>query len=414
MLEGRTNALRANTLKADLATLEMLLGMTFDRVPWSPDGAYVPFTARLGSHALHHAGAYYLQEASAQAVALALSPQPGEHVLDLCAAPGGKTTHLAALMQNSGVLVANEPVPARARVLVENLERLGVRGAVTVEDPAKLVAAWGERFDRVLVDAPCSGEGMFRKSEAAVREWSPGHVQACARRQAGILESAAALLRPGGTLVYSTCTFAVEENEDTVARFLETHQDFTLEVIPDLPRGIGGIGSRLMPHAVRGEGHFVARLRKAGESTVPRAEEVDPRAPKQWRAFAQDFGLEAETPALFRDEWQLIQPGAPNLEGLRVARAGVAAAQVHKDRLEPHHALSHMLDAPHTLNLELDDPRVAAYLRGESFVAEGSSGWLTVRAAGYALGWGKRVGETVKNHYPKGLRGQARGLGVEE
>ena len=211
----------------------------------------VSHTDQLGSHALHHAGAFYMQEASAQVVAISLEPQSGERVLDLCAAPGGKSTHLAALMGNTGLLVCNEPVPNRARVLQENLERIGSHAVVTQEDPARLSAAWGGFFDRVLVDAPCSGEGMFRKSLAAVRDWSPAHVLACSKRQAQILESAAELLKVGGTLVYSTCTFAPEENEDAVARFLEAHPEFKLEVIDGLPAGINGIGSRLTPHLVR-------------------------------------------------------------------------------------------------------------------------------------------------------------------
>jgi NOL1/NOP2/sun family putative RNA methylase len=406
LLQPRTNAIRVNALKLEVAKLEALLGATFERVSWSPEGLYVPHTLRLGAHALHHAGAYYVQEASAQAVARALNPQPGERVLDLCAAPGGKSTHLAALMHNSGVFVANEPVPNRARVLAENLERLGVRGAVTQEEPHTLADKWGETFDRVLIDAPCSGEGMFRKSELAVREWSPGLVAMCARRQASILESAAGLLRPGGTLVYSTCTFAVEENEDTVSRFLEQHPEFALEAIPELPSGFGGIGSRLMPHVVRGEGHFVALLRKIGSVPFEPSERPPAKGEKLWRAFAVEFGLEDETAVEFRNEIQLVQLGTPSLEGLRAVRAGVPAATVQKDRLEPHHALSHLLDAPHTLDLELDDPRVAAYLRGEVLESPGQAGWVAVRAAGLGLGWGKRVAATIKNHYPKALRGQ--------
>lgn len=416
-LEGpRSNAIRVNTLKISLARLEELLGLTLESVPWSADGFYVSHKDQLGSHALHHAGAFYMQESSAQVVAASLEPQIGERVLDLCAAPGGKSTHLAALMNNTGLLICNEPVPNRARVLRENLERIGSSAVVTQEDPQRLAAAWGAFFDRVLVDAPCSGEGMFRKSLAAVRDWSPAHVLACSKRQMQILESAAELLKVGGTLVYSTCTFAPEENEHAITRFLGAHPEFKLGVIAGLPAGIGGIGSRLMPHLVRGEGHFVARLRKISGEDSDAPLEQGSTAPfqrghglyKAWLEFKQQFALSDDVSyTVFRDEVQRLEVGTPRLSGLRVSRAGAGIAHLQKDRLEPHHAYAHLEPTQLSagVNLELSDPRVAAYLRGEALESEGEPGWLTVRVVGLTLGWGKRVGRTVKNHYPKSLRG---------
>jgi NOL1/NOP2/sun family putative RNA methylase len=412
-LEGaRTNAIRVNTSKLEPLELEGLLGLTLERVPWSASGLYVPFEARLGAHALHHAGAYYVQEASAQAVALALAPRPGERVLDLCAAPGGKSTHLAQLMANQGLLVCNEVSASRARVLAENLERLGCVGVVTNEEPATLARRWGGYFDRVLVDAPCSGEGMFRKNLEAVRDWSEGNVLACARRQSEILESAATLLKPGGVLVYSTCTFALEENEAVIAALLETHAEFTLESIAGFEPGLNGVGVRLWPHRLRGEGHFLARLRKLeGERTSRSSLEDDlPRARgKLWAAFEAEF-LENFSPVFeFRGELQSAHPETPSLEGIRALRVGVPVAMMQKDRLEPHHALSHFYPRGvkrAALELDLSDPRVAAFLRGESLESDGDAGWTLVRVAELALGWGKRVGRTVKNHYPKHLRGR--------
>ena len=416
-LEGpRSNAIRVNTLKITPVKLEALLNLTLEPVPWSASGFYVSHTDQLGSHALHHAGAFYMQEASAQVVPISLEPQPGERVLDLCAAPGGKSTHLAALMGNTGLLVCNEPVPNRARVLQENLERIGSNAVVTQEDPARLAAAWGAFFDRVLVDAPCSGEGMFRKSLAAVRDWSPAHVLACSKRQAQILESAAELLKVGGTLVYSTCTFAPEENEEAITRFLEAHPEFALEVIAGLPAGLNSIGSRLMPHVNRGEGHFVARLRKIGGEDGDAPLEQGSAAPfqrghalhKAWLEFRAQFAPPDDVSyTVFRDEVQRLELNTPRLAGLRVSRAGTGIAHLQKDRLEPHHAYSHLerSSSDVTLELNLGDPRVAAYLRGEALEAEGDAGWSTVRVAGLTLGWGKRVGRTVKNHYPKSLRG---------
>ncbi len=419
-LEGpRTNALRVNTLKLSPSDLKTRLGMRLEPVPWSSAGFYVPFEARLGSHPLHHAGAYYMQEASAQAVAQALDPQPGERVLDLCAAPGGKSSHLAQLIGNDGLLVSNEFNAARARVLAENLERLGCWALVTNEDPATLARTWGASFDRVLVDAPCSGEGMFRKSAEAVRDWSESAVLACARRQADILEAAANLLKPGGVLVYSTCTFAPEENEVTISGFLESHPEFALEPITGFRAGLGGIGVRLMPHELRGEGHYLARLRKLqGEATRPALlmGDLKPARGKVWSAFAQEFleehGLAAPVYE-FRGELHLADPEAPAVEGLRTLRVGLPVARLQRsareERLEPHHALSHFYrsHAPRqALDLEPSDPRVGAYLRGESLESDGTAGWVPVRVQGLALGWGKRVGRTVKNHYPKHLRGQ--------
>ena len=416
LIQPRSNAIRVNTLKITPAKLEELLSLTLEPIPWSASGFYVSHTDQLGSHALHHAGAFYMQEASAQAVAVSVEPKPGQRVLDLCAAPGGKSTHLAALMGNTGLLVCNEPVPNRARVLKENLERIGSNAVVTQEDPQRLADQWGAFFDCVLVDAPCSGEGMFRKSLSAVRDWSPAHVIACARRQAQILESAAELLKVGGTLVYSTCTFASEENEDTIARFLGAHPEFRLEVIADLPAGLNSIGSRLMPHVNRGEGHFVARMRKiAGEDGDTALESVS-AAPfqrghalhKAWLEFSQQFALPDDVGyAVFRDEIQRVEIGTPRLAGLKVLRAGTGVAHLQKDRFEPHHAYSHLEPAQNhrSLDLKLGDPRLSAYLRGESLESEGEAGWLTLRVAELTLGWGKRVGQTVKNHYPKHLRG---------
>lgn len=244
-------------------------------VPWEPDGFYYPEELRPGRHPRHEAGMYYIQEASAMAPAVLCGARPGDRVLDLCAAPGGKSTKLAACLRGQGLLVANEIHPERAKILASNLERMGVRNAVvTNETPQRLASRFPLFFDRILVDAPCSGEGMFRKEEAALAQWSLENIQLCARRQKEILEEAAAMLRPGGILAYSTCTFAPEENEDVIRWFLEEHPSFSLIEIPGLPgvdtEGWGfSPGSlpgtvRLWPHRLQGEGHFAALLQKEG------------------------------------------------------------------------------------------------------------------------------------------------------
>ena len=229
---SRAVALRFNPLKGEIPQLPFVGQL----VPWEPMGYYYDPDARPGLHVFHEAGVYYLQEASAMAPVALLDPQPGERVCDLCAAPGGKTTQIAGRMMGQGFLLCNEINPKRAKILSRNIERMAVSNAlVTNEHPATLAQRFAGFFDRVLVDAPCSGEGMFRKEEAAVTDWSQETVEMCARRQAEILSSAAALVRPGGHLVYSTCTFSPEEDEQAVARFLENHPEFVPETVDAPP-----------------------------------------------------------------------------------------------------------------------------------------------------------------------------------
>ena len=432
----RVNSVRVNTGKCSFAELEAFIGYSLERVPWCDSGAYISHELRLGSGWLHAAGAVYMQEASAMAVVGVLEPQPGERVLDLCAAPGGKSTHIAQLMCGSGLLVTNEIVNARARILAENLERLGCPGVVMNEDPARLAAAWPAFFDRVLVDAPCGGEGMFRKDPDAAREWTQNTPATCARRQTEILKSAAILLKPGGVMVYSTCTFAPEENEMVIESFLEAQPDFELLEAdflkhagfdPGHPEWANGDPrlsrtARLWPHKLRGEGHFIAKLRKTDGDDFELAPEEDKAGVgpepfgrkhvlgRAWQEFARGFGTSDNVNHIvFRDEVQMLEFDTPALDGLKVIRAGPPVAQIHKDRLEPAHALSHWFarefSGVRALDLEPNDPRVAAFLHGDLLeVNSDHSGWVLVRANRLGLGWGKQVGARVKNHYPKHLR----------
>ena len=261
MDEHPRRALRVNTLKTAPETFVQMADFPLSPTGLLPESFFFEDDVAIGRHPLHVAGLCYVQEPAAQMPATLSGVKPGMTVLDLCAAPGGKTTQLAALLQNTGLLVANEPVRGRAEVLAGNLERLGVTNAlVTCMRPDALAAQFGACFDVALVDAPCSGEGMFRKDETAVREWSREHVLACAARQGQILESAALLLKPSGRLVYSTCTFSQEENEGAIEAFLSAHEDFTL------------IESRRMyPHSSVGEGQFMALLTRAGNGAGQRS-----------------------------------------------------------------------------------------------------------------------------------------------
>ena len=235
----RAVALRVNPLKGEKPALPFV----GEPVPWEPMGYYYDPEARPGLHPYHEAGVYYLQEASAMSAVALLDPKPGQTVCDLCAAPGGKTTQIAGRMESDGFLLCNEWSPKRAKILSRNVERLGVSNAlVTNEHPQVLAEKYPGYFDRVLIDAPCSGEGMFRKEEAAVTDWSQETVEMCARRQAEILHSGAAMVRPGGRLVYSTCTFAPEEDEQAVALFLEEKIAFT-----DITRTVGRMMEQPIP-----------------------------------------------------------------------------------------------------------------------------------------------------------------------
>ena len=401
----RAVALRFNPLKGE----KPVLPFVGDPVPWEEMGYYYDPEARPGLHPYHEAGVYYLQEASAMAPVALLDPQPGERICDLCAAPGGKTTQIAGKLAGEGFLLCNEINPKRAKILSRNIERLGVANAlVTNEHPENLAKHYPGFFDRVLIDAPCSGEGMFRKEEAAVTDWSQETVEMCARRQAEILHSGAALLRPGGRLVYSTCTFAPEENEQTILRFLETHPEFTAEAVEApyfTPAGEGMF--RLLPHKLLGEGHFAAVLRKQeGEDTEEIPAEAGQKLPKPWQEFAKSLGIPLPDgkAVTFGQSLYWVPEELPSLRGIRVLRPGLELGELKKDRFEPSHALALWLKtANNTVELAPDSQKIAAYMHGET-VPAAVSGWCLVTTGGYSIGWGKGDGNILKNHYPKGLR----------
>lgn len=388
---------------------------------------------RPGRHPWHHAGVFYVQEPSASAPAALLEVRPGQKVLDMCAAPGGKTSQLAAALRGQGLLVANEYDSARAEILRQNLERMGVPNAVVLnEDTTRLAAAFPAFFDRVLVDAPCSGEGMFRKEAAAAGQNSQGLIDHCAALAREILDNAAALLAPGGILVFSTCTFAPEEDEGQVAAFLQRHPEFTLCDLsgcdfgrPGEPNRAGyDFGAekcrRIWP-ADGGEGHFMAKLQKSAE-----AEAALPMEPARKKGRGDRKGGSAKVPAEWTDfakalfpalagrtvqvagDWLVLPPQTPlPSHRLRILRSGVPVGKVMKKRFEPSHALfmAWGADCTNREALTLADPRTAAWLRGEEIEAKTArNGWCAVLVDGFPLGGGKVSGGRIKNHYPKGLR----------
>ena len=400
----RAVALRFNPLKGEVPELPFV----GEPVPWEPQGYYYDPEARPGLHPYHEAGVYYLQEASAMSAVALLDPQPGEKILDLCAAPGGKSTQIAGRMAGEGFLLCNEFNPKRAKILSRNIERMGIANAlVTNEHPQRLAEKLPGFFDRVLIDAPCSGEGMFRKEEAAVTDCSVETVQMCARRQAEILSSGAILVRPGGRLVYSTCTFAPEENEQTIAAFLEDHPEFSLEAVDApwfTPAGEGQF--RLWPHKLLGEGHFAAVLRKTGgeEGDVP--EFKAQKLPREWESFAKEMKitLPAGKAVLFGSclFWAPVE--MPDIQGLKVLRPGLELGEVKKDRFEPAHALAlWMKEAKTQVSFPAQSQIIRDYMAGQVIACD-RRGWCLVKVDGFSLGWGKGDGKVLKNHYPKGLR----------
>lgn len=448
-------ALHVNMRKADAEEFQRKAPFVLRAVAWADGGFYYGPSDQPGRHPLHAAGVYYIQEPSAMAPVSFLEAQPGERVLDLCAAPGGKTVQIADAMKGKGILVSNEIHPARARILSENVERMGVTNAiVTNETPERLAGEFPAYFDRILVDAPCSGEGMFRKNDAACGEWSPENVDMCAARQDEILSRAAGMLRPSGRLVYSTCTFAPQEDEGTVSRFLRLHPEFSICKVKR-PEGFTcGNGKwtadpapgiehtlRLMPHRLQGEGHYLAVLEKrggqtsAGSSTGGYQKSLSQRECAAFSEFRKEYLREkswAGTFLRFGEQLYLGPENMPSLRGIKTLRCGLHLGTLKKNRFEPSHALALALSPQEVrqfINLSSEGGRAGRYLYGEAVSvqadgpvrgireakggqpeagagkpAEDPKGWCLVCVDGFSLGWGKITGDVIKNHYPKGLR----------
>ena len=449
---NRFQALRFNTLKVQSPEERMrilkVLGISSDkRVSWANEAYYFDENVRPGKHPYHEMGLYYIQEPSAMSAAALLAPKPGMRVLDLCAAPGGKSTQLATYLGDSGLLVSNEINTQRSRILSQNIERMGIKNAiVTNEDSFVLASHFPGFFNAIQVDAPCSGEGMFRKLPEAIEQWSMENVAICAARQKEILDNAAVMLKPGGTIVYSTCTFSKEENENVIEYFLERHPDFTLEEM-----------ERFWPHKVDGEGHFVAKLVRRGsvnelgadydvcEDSCNKVEDTGLKADRKTKKNKNSKNRKNETkPALTKENMKLLTEfldetisedmaawiknsrlvmfgeqlyRLPDMEvdikGLKVQRAGLHIGEFKKQRFEPSHSLALALklsEAKNVVKLTWDDPQTTGFFNGQSVMlsdeqtAEWKKGWALVCVDGYTAGWGKVNGTQVKNHYPKGLR----------
>lgn len=414
---------RVNTLKCTADKLLSLVdGVENENMtPFCKEGFYIPAECSFdGNHPLHHAGAVYFQEPSAMSAASVLSPSKGDVVLDLCAAPGGKSTQLASFLQGTGVLWSNEIVRNRANILLSNMERCGVRNCVVSScDPETLCEALSGVFDKVLVDAPCSGEGMFRRDEGAKTEWSPEHSDSCAVRQLKILNSAKKALREGGVLVYSTCTFSYEENEGVIENFLSENPDFELIDCGEAfgRRTLNGLACRIYPMD-GGEGHFAAKLRKkeSADSCVYRTghtAELTPekKIPDLVREFLSDNFYDTsdyERLLIHGDKVYTLPENCPDIKGTGVIRAGVLVGEIRKNYFEPAHHLYMSADIKNVkrvVDLSLSDERLFRFLKGEEIPVEDNiKGYTAVAVEGIVTGFGKVSGGKLKNKYPKGLR----------
>lgn len=435
----RAYGLRYNPLKIrDEEGFQALVPFETEKIPWCKEGYYYRQEDRPGKLPLHEAGAYYIQEPSAMSAVELLEVKPGERILDLCAAPGGKSTQIAGRMQGKGLLVANEYYAARAKILAQNVERMGVRNAVvTNEDTSHLADCFPEYFHKILIDAPCSGEGMFKKEEEAVTHWSYENVALCRKRQDEILDDGARMLEPGGILVYSTCTFAPLENEQCIYAFLQRHPEFEIEEVeqkyfsPARPEWVDTFEDgrsteeksagreclkdavRIWPHIQDGEGHFAVRMRKTGEIEKQKRRyvktNVRPEQLKEYREFEKKNLLQPMEEKqkgifyLFGEELYLMPEDMPEIRGMRIERAGLHLGTRKKNRFEPSHALALALSGEE-VKQSMECREIEQYLHGETVETDYEKDWVLVCIGGISIGWGKAQQGILKNHYPKGLR----------
>ena len=407
--------LRVNTLKCSAEKLRMLVDFELVNTPFCKEGFYIPSdVTSLGNSPLHHCGAFYIQEPSATSAVEMLGVEKNDFVLDLCAAPGGKSTQIGAKLQGTGLLWSNEIVRNRANILLSNIERMGISNAVVSNcHPDILCNELQGRFDKVLVDAPCSGEGMFRKNSDAQNEWSVEHVKSCAQRQLMILNSAKNALKEGGVMVYSTCTFSQEENEDVITQFLSENPDFELE-----DAGID-FGRKTLEYACRifpmdgGEGHFAARLRKKGEgygSIIPykNNQKIDD---KVWdfydslfvdRPFGDNLTLVGEKIIILPENYNR------NIKNTGIIRAGIILGEIVKNRIEPHHSVfmaAQKNECRSAVDFDLTSDEIQKFLHGEEIAVPSEvKGYTAVCVNEITVGFGKASNGRLKNKYPKGLR----------
>ena len=423
--EPPVRAFRVNTDKISLEDFEKINPFGGEKIPYVPNGFYFDYDG-IGNHPYHHAGMVYVQEPAAMVPVESI--EIGKHwkVLDMCAAPGGKSSQIKNKLGKDGILVSNEIVPSRCKILTGNMERMGFQNVVTTcMHPQKLVKMFPENyFNMIMVDAPCSGEGMFRKEEIAIDEWSPENVKMCAERQAEILDCAAKLVKLGGYIVYSTCTFSLEENEMTVDAFLERHPGFELVPVTEKVRENTADGlhfdgckcenmqytRRCYPHKTKGEGQFVAVLHYA-DSNIDNEHFSVPFGKEKLDKTLIDF-LDDTLTTYKKDNVQMYNgnpvyftPDFPVPRGVAFA-CGVTIGEIRKNYVVPHHQFFMAMgkDFKRKIEFTANSEEIKKYLHGEEFNTDCPNGWAVVMVDGCTLGGVKVSNGRAKNHYPKGLR----------
>ena len=420
--EKRVYGLRVNTLKIGSKELIDKNIFSIENIDWCKEGFYYKEEERPAKHPYYHAGLYYLQEPSAMSSGEVLPISEGDKVLDICAAPGGKTTQLGARLKNTGLIVANDISPSRAKAIVKNIELFGLKNCfVTSETPKRLSDKFPGYFDKILVDAPCSGEGMFRKDPDIAKSWNNEMIEFCKVEQKDILCNAARMLASGGMLLYSTCTFSPEENEKTINDFLNSNEDFNLVPIDKnlgfqdgCPEWVDGgrdeliYTKRLWPHKIKGEGHFLALLVKGKEEKYEFEYNKDKKIDKDFELFnefkKETLNLELNgTLEIINNYLYLLPEGVPSFNGLRVIRSGWLLGEFKKNRFEPSQAMAMGLRKEEAKKfVELSFDNVGRYLKGETLEADVKDGWILVLYDGYPLGWAKAQSGRLKNKYPNG------------
>lgn len=421
--DKRLYGLRVNNLKISTEDFLKISPFKLTPIPWIENGFYYEEDEKPAKHPYYFAGLYYLQEPSAMTPANILPIEEGDKVLDVCAAPGGKSTELGAKLNGTGLLVSNDISASRAKALLKNIEVNGIGNVlITCEEPGKLINTFESFFDKILIDAPCSGEGMFRKDNKLIKSWQQSGPEFFAPIQKSILHQAAQMLKPGGYMLYSTCTFSKAEDESNIIEFLENHQDFSIVDIFGIKNYEGfskGIGLpeavRIFPHRMEGEGHFLALLKKDGElyQDVPAANKPS-KLPAELTDFLSELKLEIASGdiKIQGEKVYYISPLAGNLKGLRALRTGTLLGELKKNRFEPSQAFAMTLkdgDYSSQVNLSLSDAAVIKYLKGETIEVEdsqvtGKASMKLVMVDGYPLGWGKYNNGQVKNKYLPGWR----------
>ena len=436
--EPRYYGLRVNTNKISVEEFQKISPFEIRPVPWIENGFYYDGeTAAPSRHPYYFAGLYYLQEPSAMTPASRLPIEPGDRVLDVCAAPGGKATELGARLQGKGILIANDISNSRAKGLLKNIEVFGIGNVLVLsEEPGKLVGYFKEYFDKILIDAPCSGEGMFRKDRKMIKAWEEHGPEFFVNLQKSIIIQAAEMLKPGGMMLYSTCTFDGRENEQMIEYLLERHPEFEILSITPYDGFVHGIPEltkskdetykrtvRIFPHKMKGEGHFLALLRKRDlrETALEKSVNEDSsggrgrkKLPQELEEFFRNitWKLDADRLEIHGERVYYMPCSLPDVRGIRFLRTGLLLGELKKNRFEPSQALAMCLKKEEygkVLNLKAEDVRISRYLKGETLevsdvLPETSNGWYLVCVDGYPLGWGKLTRGTMKNKYLPGWR----------